>query len=326
MIWVFKIEMSLVENSNEKNTLFKKELLMHQASSFDIRQRMAVAVKNLPLSQLFFQNPTFSCGLNLCDFVVVQRFPMAARMHSMTAEAAQDLGEFLGDVYLGDSPLQTVGELWDRFLAMRKDLVWFFSDGKFQQGISLEDVILIDKMFRCSLLKGNLHVDVSRIADQNTYCSMKNFQSTQSLVALFHDLSCFCYVLPADQTTEQFLVEVDGTLYSMCHTILEIDDFLRQRQGWMVDPLYREFVRRIKAHACPEFAERFWKCFVEACGGWQRDTQKNRATMQRLGIDDAIVYIDDDPSLSLHVLQDTLKNSIGMSIDILSSRLKERSE
>lgn len=49
-----------------------------------MREQIEAASEQLPLSRFFIENRTLSSGLNLKDYVEVQRFPNAANIYNST--------------------------------------------------------------------------------------------------------------------------------------------------------------------------------------------------------------------------------------------------
>src|SRR4051794_6416890 len=81
-----------------------------------MRERIEAASEHFPLTRLFLENKTFPSGLNLEDYVEVQRFPNAARIDFVEDHISVDIAKRLGDVTLGEQKIVTVGDLWNKFL------------------------------------------------------------------------------------------------------------------------------------------------------------------------------------------------------------------
>ena len=52
-------------------------------------------------------------------------------------------------------------------------------------------------------------------------------------------------------------------------------------------------------------------------GGYKGNPEQDRQSLLEVGIPDAIITIDNDPTGTFQVLQDTLKNSVGGTIDMM---------
>lgn len=280
------------------------------------------ASQDYPLARLFVENLTLrQSGLNLADYVHVQRLPMACCFPDVEHYLDADVGEHLGHVTLGQETITRVGGLWDRFRAARKELVEVFSGARFRNGIKLEDVLLIQALFRQGLLSGNLHI-VSKQQDSPLRSSpltvlFRRDRSSQGLVDLLHDLSVFCTALPGNEKVREFTQSLAPG--STARTLSEAWAFLRGLEGDMG----REFARRIVEFYEPEYRVRFWEQLVERHGGWRNESAHDWETLCAVGFSEGVrAVVADNPSAALHALQDGLKNSLGNSVLAVCQRCR----
>jgi len=303
----------------------------------EMLKKIETASEGFPLSKWFLKNETLPSGLNLKDYVEVQRFPRAIWNHFKVKNfpkaprfedyIKEDIANHLGEVYIDEQKVRTIGDLLSCFTESRRNLVQIFSAGEFSKGPRLEDIIMIDKMFRNGLLDGNLQVRELRNKDTLSY--MQDNRSTQSLDNILHDLSSFSYALPTDKKTEDFLVNVPGN--HALRTLGDTEDFLRERKDKTGRRVYRSFKEKFLTYTVPEFHEKFdWLCsqlFKEQrAGGGMLNPEGSRKSLSEIGMSNAIINIDNDPSSTFFVLVDTLKNSVGGDVSSIYTWMKRRKE
>jgi|RhiMetdeSRZDD1v2_1073273.scaffolds.fasta_scaffold327434_1 hypothetical protein len=319
-----------------------------EAGKAGMRERIEAASEGYPLTRLFLANPTLPSGLNLRDYYEVQNFPSYswqlfsdkhanaqrslprnARTRPTFADyAKEDIRKYIGDVSIGKQKIKTVGNLWEKYVESRANLVEIFSTGEFEMGPRFEDIIMIHKLFNYGLLDGNMK---AKEAKNTPMLQIMQKVIPGSLTTILHDIASFSYALPADKETEDFLINVsDNVKYdtigfsriSYRPELGETEDFLAEKAKRGDSQGYDRFKQRFDRYAVPEFEERYMGKLMRELGGCKWENQQDRKTLLALGIPEAIIAIDNAPAKTLNMLQDTLKNSLGSQVTMMHENMQ----
>ncbi len=261
-----------------------------------------------PYSKLFLENPVLDKDIRVNDFYDLQN--LLEIYDNFGLEIMQrDIRDGM-NLSLQGKDYKRVDDLIEFYRRARKNLVEIFSDVTFKDGLKLEDILFIDTLRR--------HVFTSdlKIEGDENICKRPRYyvfgicrKGTQAITHLLRDIVTLSYVPARSEKVIDFFVGVPiKNRYRL--TMENFSQFAKDNKSdqEIVDA-YAIFKNRIKEQLGPEIDVRFGKV-VEERYGWEDDEEKDKEALRKMGFDKEMIMMGGSASKNLHLLQDTLKNSL----------------
>lgn len=274
-----------------------------RATADRIRERIAAVVDEYPLSKWFFKNSDLPHQFNPGDY-----------LDAWFIRWEEDI--------LKSLPLL---EGWGlhfssyAFKAVREDMTLSLRGMEFEKGVTLEDIVLLVKMFQYRLVEGS--------SEMSEWCKrfegrLRYYRASFLYSEFLEDLCCLLCMLPASEKAREYFINIRYHDNKDQITLSRTWEFLDKNQEECALDIRDEFMRRIFCYVEPLICESgLWRKIQPNSSLSTCDQERDLEILKNIGVREEVILIDDDYTSTLSILEEVVRN-LGGRVKWIANKIR----